>query len=692
VGDIQETDRTQDWTTFLKLYYKKQMGEISREYPHKRSLIINYRDVEKWGKTGIALADELIENPGKVIEDIRDAIKTNALIRTGDNKEIKDLNIRFSGVAKKRLLRDLRYDDVNTLVAIEGAIVTRATEVRPRITEAVFRCPAGHFTHKIQGSHSRFVEPNGCMTDGCQFKKLDLIPARSRFTNQQKLKIQENSEGLAPGAQPQVMDVIVLDDACDDLYPGDRATINAIVRATQRIVKGEKSTVFDLFLELSSIEASQRDFEEIAITEDAETKIKEIAKSGDALELIASSIAPSIYGYTDIKRGIALQMFGGVESVNTDGTINRPDIHILILGDPGTAKSKLIKYASRQSPRGVYASAVTSSGVGLSGMATRDDDGRWMIEAGALPLADKGVAAIDEIDKADPETIDSLLNIAEEGEVRIIKAGQNRLLKARCSLICAGNPKYERFDPFADISEQITIPPAFLSRIDLFYLMIDNPEPKSDEEKSRHVVKTRYIAECRAAGKLDRVSEEDLKLTEIPISGALLKQYIAYAKRNIIPIMNVQVREYLTKHYLKIRGKPTENAPSPATMRQQEALIRLAEASARIRLSGEVTLKDAEYAISIYDACMESVCKDPKTGKIDLGRIGQGVSQEKKNMIGALREVIKNEPKLSKELLLAKMAERSFKDEHTIMSAVDTAKRCGDIMEPRHEHYTWEGK
>jgi replicative DNA helicase Mcm len=688
--DLHETDRTGQWRDYLRQKCRKQLAEIGREFPHKRSLYIDYREVEKWGKDGIALADELIENPGKVTEDIFEAIKVNQLIRTKDNVEPKGINIRFTNLRKRTLLRDLRYDDVNRLISVEITCI-RATEVRPRIVEAVFRCPGGHFTKKEQ-KYGKFVEPSGCATDGCQFRKLELIPKRSKFTNQQKLRVQESSEGMKAGQQPQTLDVVVLDDLCDNIFAGDRAVLNGIIRSVQRVVKGEKSTVFDLYLELSSIEITERDFAEVEITEEAERQIKEIAKSGDALEMITASIAPSIYGYMDIKRGIALQMFGGVDSVNADGTVNRPEIHILIIGDPGVSKTKLIRYAAKQSPRGIFLSAVTSSSAGLTGVTLRDEDGRWAIEAGALPLADKGVCACDEIDKAKEETTACLLSVLEDREVTVAKAGQIRTLKARCSMIFAGNPKYERFDKFVDFVDQITLPPTLLSRIDLFYIMVDEPDAKLDKERSQHVIKSRYIAECRAAGKMDRISAEDQKSVEPIISPALLKQYVAYAKR-IIPIMNESVREYLTKHYVELRGKPLEKSPSPATMRQQEALVRLAEAAARSRLSSEVALKDAEIAVSVFDRSMAAVATDPNTGKVDFGRIGQGKSQQKIDMLGAMREIIKNNPKCSQALLLAKMSERSFKNEHSILAALNDALNAGDISDPgMNSHYRWEGK
>ncbi|HVN73219.1 MAG TPA: AAA family ATPase, partial [Methanoregula sp.] len=188
-----ESDRVGDWSRLLKSKYKKELGEISREYPHKRSLYIDYRDVERFGKAGITLADELLDSPGKVLEDVWDAIKNNQLIRTKDGKEPRGVNIRFINLPKKIAARDIRSEDINRFISVEG-ILRKTTEVRPRIVEAVFKCPAGHFTTKMQ-KYGKFIEPDGCATDGCTFKKLDLIPARSRFVDSQKLRVQESPEG-----------------------------------------------------------------------------------------------------------------------------------------------------------------------------------------------------------------------------------------------------------------------------------------------------------------------------------------------------------------------------------------------------------------------------------------------------------------------------------------------------------------
>lgn len=691
-NDLRVGDKTGQWRDYLRQKCRKQLAEIGREWPHIRSLYIDYKEVERWGKEGIALADEIMENPGKVMEDIRDAVFNHNLIKTPDNKPPKNdaITIRLVGLRKKTNLKDLRADDVNRLVAIEGAIVHRATEVNPRIINAVFRCPAGHFTNKKQGSYVKFVEPDGCATDGCTFKKLELIPKRSKFVDQQRLKIQDSGEGLKPGQQPRIIDAVALDDICDQVYAGERATFNAIVRSTQRIVRGEKSTVFDLYLELISIETGERDFEEITYSEEEEVRIKEIAKSGNALEMISQSIAPSIWGNSEIKKALALQMFGGVTKIHEDGQRTRGEIHIILLGDYGVAKTQLAKFACSQSPRGAFISAVSSSGPGLIGATKQDPEegGRWFVEAGELPMADLGVACIDEIDKADKDTLNVLYNVMEDGECRISKAAK-RTLKARTSLILPGNPKYQKFDLFADIIDQITIPPALVNRADIVFIMVDSNE--HDDEISKHILKTNYYGECSAAGKIEKVTEDQKKDILPPIPPKLLKQYIAYSKNNIRPIMNQAAMAKINAYYVKIRAN-TNPAGAPVTPRQQQSIIRLSEAMAKMRLSQEVTLADVDAALNIFDKCMEVAIKDPKTGKPDFGRIGQGISQAKKNLIAVMREVIQNEPNLSEQLLISKMAERSYTDSVKILSALEEAKRTGDIMEPRQNHYQWVGK
>jgi replicative DNA helicase Mcm len=290
--DLHEGDKTGQWRDFLKLKYKTQMAKISREYPHKRSLTIDYREIEKWGVDGIHLADELVDNPGKVLEDIHDSIVGNELIRTKEGKVPKIFHVRFTNLPKKTRIRDIRAENVNRFVTTEGLIMS-VSEVRPRIVEGVFRCPAGHFS-VVRQRFGKFVEPETCLTDGCRFKRLDLMPKRSAFEDSQFSSIQEDLEGQRAGEQPQQLALDIADDLVGILALGDRVIINGILRSQQRNVKGEKSTIFDLFLEVNSIEREGKDYGEIQITEEEESEIIKISKSPDLLTTISQSILPAI--------------------------------------------------------------------------------------------------------------------------------------------------------------------------------------------------------------------------------------------------------------------------------------------------------------------------------------------------------------------------------------------------------------
>ncbi len=289
-------------------------------------------------------------NPGKVLEDVWDAIKNGQLIRTKDGKEPKGINIRFVNLPKKVGIRNIRSDHINTFVSVEG-ILRKITEVRPRIVEATFRCPAGHFTRKIQ-KYGKFIEPDSCATDGCSFKKLELVPKLSTFVDSQKLRIQESPEGLRGGEQPQTLDVDVIDDLSGIGTPGDRIIINGILRSQQRMIKGEKSTVFDIFLECNSLEFAEKEFEEVEINENDEDMIKALSEDKRIYEKITHSIAPTIYGSEEVKEAIALQIFGGIAKEMPDGTHLRGDIHCTAYRRPGYCKEPAAQVCRETLPAG----------------------------------------------------------------------------------------------------------------------------------------------------------------------------------------------------------------------------------------------------------------------------------------------------------------------------------------------------
>jgi len=691
--DLHEGDKTGDWSRLLKSKYKKQLGEISREYPHKRSVYIDYRDVEKFGSAGIALADELLENPGKVLEDVWDAITSTQLIRTKDGKDPKGINIRFTNLPKKTGIRHIRSEDINRFVSVEG-ILRKTTEVRPRIVEAVFRCPAGHFTVKKQ-KYGKFIEPDGCATDGCTFKKIELMPKRSTFVDSQKLRIQESPEGLRGGEQPQTLDVDVTDDLSGKVSPGDRVIINGILRSMQRVVKGEKSTVFDIFLECNSIEVAEKEFEEVEIDEKAEDEIHALSRDPMIYRMITHSIAPTIYGSEDVKQAIALQLFGGIAKEMPDGSRLRGDIHVLLIGDPGIAKSQLLRYVVKLSPRAIYTSGQSSTAAGLTATAVKDEfgEGRWTLEAGALVLADMGVAAVDEMDKMEKGDRSALHEAMEQQSISVAKAGITATLKSRCALLGAANPKYGRFDMFGDISDQINMPPSLLSRFDLIFIMTDQPEQKRDLAIAEHILKAHSTGELIAQHKrtpipgiTDEYIQQQLKPVMPDIDPALFRKYVAYAKRSCFPIISTEAKDALVGYYLKLRGIAEPNKPVPVTARQLEALVRLGEASARIRLSNTIELSDAERVIHIVDACLRQIAYDAKTGTFDIDKIVTGISKEKRDIVRVIKDAIRDiggeGRRAGIDQVIEAVSAKGFARDK-VREGIDMLLRHGEAMEPK---------
>jgi replicative DNA helicase Mcm len=692
---LHETDKTGDWSRLLKTRYKKELGEISREYPHKRSLFIDYRDIERFGKVGISLADELLENPGKVIEDVWDAIKNDQLIKSKDGKETpKGINIRFTNLPRKTLIRNIRSDDINTFVSCEG-ILRKTTEVRPRIVEAAFRCPAGHFTIKKQ-KYGKFIDPEGCATDGCAFKKLELMPKRSKFVDSQKLRVQESPEGLRGGEQPQTLDVDVTDDLSGKVSPGDRVIINGILRSMQRVIKGEKSTVFDIFLECNSIEIAEKEFEEVEIDEKADDELRALSQNPMIYRMITHSIAPTIYGSEDVKQAIALQLFGGISKEMPDGSRLRGDIHVLLIGDPGIAKSQLLRYVVKLSPRAIYTSGQSSTAAGLTATAVKDEfgEGRWTLEAGALVLADMGVAAVDEMDKMEKGDRSALHEAMEQQSISVAKAGITATLKSRCALLGAANPKYGRFDMFGDISDQINMPPSLLSRFDLIFIMTDQPEQKRDLAIAEHILKAHSTGELIAQhkktpipGVTDEYILEQLKPVMPDIDPALFRKYVAYAKRSCYPMLSPEAKEALVNYYLKLRGIAEPNKPVPVTARQLEALVRLAEASARIRLSNSIELGDAERVIHIVDACLRQIAFDARTGTFDIDKITTGISKEKRDIVrvikDAIREIGGEGRRAPIDQVIDTVSGKGFPREK-VKEGIDMLLRHGEAMEPKN--------
>ena len=642
---------------FFSSKYKDTVFEALEKYPDERSVVVNYSELEMFDPD---LADLLIEKPEEVIKASQMAIKN--IDPLGKNAE---LNIRFENIRNNIQLRYLRSKYIGKFVAVDG-IVRKTDEIRPRIINALFECRSCMRLQEVPQTSNMISEPALCQE--CGGRSFKLLQEESEFMDTQNTKLQEPLENLSGGEEPKQINVVMEDDLVDTLTPGDIVKITGVMKT----VRDEKTKRFKNYIYGNFIEPLEHEFEELKISDEDEEEIKKLASDPDVYNKIINSTAPSIQGYREVKEAIALQLFGGSPKELEDKTRIRGDIHILIVGDPGIGKSQMLKYVSKLAPRGIYTSGKGTSGVGLTAAAVRDEFGGWSLEAGALVLGDRGNVCIDELDKMRSEDRSAIHEALEQQTISIAKAGIMATLNSRCSVLAAANPKFGRFDQYKSIGEQIDLPSPILSRFDLIFVVEDKPNVEKDSKLAAHIL---------------RIHKE----TSIPfeIEPELLRKYIAYARREVSPKLTDEAIAVLQEFYVGMRGGAAEDdSPVPITARQLEALIRLSEASSRIRLGTEVTEIDAQRAITIQMKCMKQVGYDPETGKLDIDKVEGRPAKSDRDKIRIVTEVLgelgeEYGGRTPKNILITEMSERYNMSEEKAEEILRILKRKGIIFEPQ---------
>ncbi len=388
---FQTTDLEERFDRFFRAYYLREILRVVRGYPEEKSLIVNFEDLDNYD---ITLADEVLNNPDVAIPAAQRALAKIEL--PVDYPSIR-LNLRFTNLpsTSKLLIRDIRSADVGKLIAVDG-IVRKATDVRPKLVVGAFECQrCGSIMHIPQNDDS-LKEPYLC--ESCEKRgpfKLDVD--NSQFVDSQKILIQENLEDLRGGEHPKQITVLLEDDLTGKITPGDSIEVIGILRAARKKTGNAKSRVFDIFIEANNFNPVQIEFEEVRISKEEEKKIIELSQNPEIYDMIRKSIAPHIFGYDEIKEAIMYQLFSAPPVELPDGGRIRGDSHIIIMGEPATGKSEILQYVAKElAPRGVYASGKGTSGAGLTAAAVKDEfgDGGWSLEAGALVLADRGIACL----------------------------------------------------------------------------------------------------------------------------------------------------------------------------------------------------------------------------------------------------------------------------------------------------------
>ncbi len=651
------------WEEFLGQYgYDKKIASIASIYPEERSVYVLFADVEHFD---IDMADELLKSPTKAIKAGEDAIYQIAkMAQTIEEGAIIHMRIKDIPTDLRVGIRDIRSKHMSQFISVEG-LVRKANEVRPRVENAAFKClRCGHITTIFQ-EESMIREPMECAKDesgggGCGrvagSTKFKLDKELSTFIDTEKIEIQERPEGLEGGAQPQSLTAYVEDDIAGKIFPGARIVINGILDSRMRHKGSQGQTTFDIFLNVNCIEYMEADAFDIEVSEEEMAQIEELSRDPNVVETIRDSISPTIFGNLFEKEALALQLFGGIPKEMPDGTKIRGDIHILLVGDPGTAKSQLLRYMSDITPRGIYASGKSSTGAGLTAAAVKDDwsEGRWTLEAGVLVLADKGLACIDELDKMSPQDRSSMHEAMEQQTISVAKAGINATLQSRCSLLGAANPKYGRFSEQEYIADQINLPPTLLSRFDLIFPLIDKPDAVEDTKIADHILRSHLIGELRKRFEHETDTDEDFDAEEYAklddsrkpqIEPELLRKYVFIAKKHKFPILTEEAIARLKEYYLEVRklGESNEAKSVPITARQLEGFVRVAEASARARMSEEVNIDDAERAIRIVREYLRRVIgRGGDELEWDTDSLYTGIPQSQQQRLMAIRRIMKD--------------------------------------------------
>jgi len=602
------------------LHRKEVLKELRRlAAAGQKSLVIEFDSLLNFN---MDLAKVLLDSPADFI-DTADKILT-------DITKLPGMRLRVKSLDKSIPIRKIRAENVGNFIQVDG-LLKRVGEVKPELKEAVFKCLRCGEENRVPQIDEVYREPLACENPNCGKRgPFKLVIENSEFRDWQSLMLQERPEELRGGQIPRLIDVIVRDDFVDKAVPGNRVIMTGTLRVFQERQQRERKTTFRKVLFVSHIEVLQKGIEEAELSPEDEEKIKELAKDPWVKNLVIQSIAPSIYGYDSVKEAIALQLFGCNAVDLPDGTRIRGDTHILMTGDPGVAKSAILKWVAAISPRGLYTSGKKATGAGLTAAAVRDElGGGWALEAGVLVIADGGLACVDEFDKMSDEDSGAILESMEQQTISVAKAGIIATLNTRTAILAASNPAFGRFDRNRPLAEQLNVPPVLLSRFDLIFVMKDEPHAETDRTVARHIL---------------QLHSDATRVVKPPIDSETLRKMIIYARKYIDPqFKDKEVLKAIEDFFVKWRSTAESGAsPIPITPRQLEALVRLSKANARMRLSKEVTIEDANRAIDLVKRSLHEAGIDPESGKVDIDILMTGKSRSQRQNIERIQEIIKD--------------------------------------------------
>jgi replicative DNA helicase Mcm len=620
-------DEIESLVEYVDVYQRDEYDELVAGYPKDKStFFIDWVTFWEWDHNH---AQDALIVPSDYRNGIADAL--DRYDRKPVDVDLSDVDVRFTNVDETKGVAEIRKDDAQKLIGIDGQI-SKVSAVRPRVKTAAWRCKQCNVMTEVE-CRERIEEPDDC--DGCGNQgPFDLDAPESEIVNHQLIRIKQPPEEAADGGGGEHIDAhIEGDEIVGTASAGERAEVTGVLE----LELGDMDNPdLDWYHEVDAIDVPDDDYAEINISEYREQIEQYASQEGrNPFELVTESVAPSISGgdevdvetpwgetypkYWWVRFGIALgTLFGGWRKPNHDGTYQRGTSHVLLMGDPSTGKSSIMNAVENLAPRSAFESGENASGAGLTAAAVQDDfgDSQFSLEAGALVKAHNGVACVDEIDKMKKESLNRMHSALEKQRLEFNKGGIDATLKCETALLASGNPENSRFNDVDTNQSQIDIVSSLLDRFDLVYVLKDKPEKERDRSKAEKVIQERA-----EAGLVDKgVIDQDDATTGTPaVPEEVMRSWIALARREYEPIISDEVEERLAEYYADIRSEGEgDNDPVPATIRNLKGLLRLAEASARLRLSETVELIDAEIAIAVTKVSLNDIGYDPETGKPDV--------------------------------------------------------------------------
>lgn len=664
---MEASEQIRRFREFFQTYHYAELMEKIR-VGHK-FYVVDFAELAHFDP---ALSEAMLEQPLEVIKAAELAIEQFDL-----PIPVKDFKVRIRNLPRSQfiMIREIRSKHLGLLLFTEG-VVRQKSDVRPQVTNARFECPSCGNVIPILQLDQKFKEPSRC---GCGRKGKFRLLSKD-LVDVQRLVLEEAPEDLEGGEQPKRIQVFLNEDLVSPMSdkktnPGSKIRVMGLVKEIPIPNKtGGMSTRYDLMLEGNYTESIIEDYTDIHISDQEEAKIKQLSQDPKLFSHLIKAMAPSIYGYERIKEALLLQLAGGHRKQRNDGVVTRGDIHVLLIGDPGSGKSQLLKRMAKVAPKSRYVSGKGVSGAGLTAAVVKDEFlNGWSLEAGALPLANRGFVMIDEMDKMSDDDRSAMHEGLEQQTVSISKANIQATLRCETTVLAAANPKFGRFDPYGVLADQIDMPPALINRFDLIFPIKDIPDEKKDEMMASHILGLHQ----------NPITEETEMSTDF------LRKYIAYVRKNQFPVLTDGAIEEIKTYYVEMRNSNNEEGAIrsvPISARQLEALVRLTEASAKLRLSDKATKSDAKRAIDILHYCLLQIGIDPETGKIDIDRIATGITASQRGKIGLIKEIIAElEAKHGKKIpyedvvALGQTKELTASD---IEDLIEKLKRVGELFEP----------